>query len=263
MPGHYAAGGYYPTSVRAPQYTYADPYDARADSFHSDHDACCFVPNSCKSVEQSRVAEQQWTYVGEGRGTHHCAPEYVYAGYGAGAWLQEEKYVASPRSYKRLWILAGLACFLLTLTLILVTAALLGQEGVGDWLRGAGHHVHGHLSRVGEHVRGAASAVHGHIKEHGPGYIEHLKNGAKAVGHHVGNAARAVHGAVKEHGPGVWTHVKNASHAAHDAFKEHGPGVWEHVKNASSAVHGAVKEHGPDVLEHVKNGASSVNNQIV
>lgn len=262
MPGNYAAGGYHPTSVRAPQYAYADPYNARADSFHSDHEACCFLPNPCSGAEQNRIAEQQWTYVGEGRGTHHCAPEYVYVGQGAGAWLREEKYFASPKSYRCLWILAGLACFLLTMAIVLGLSALLGQEGVGDWLRGAGHHVHGHLSRAGQHIHGAASAAHGHIKEHGPGYLDHLKNGAHAVGHHAGNAARAVHGAVKEHGPGVWEHVKNASHKVHNAVKEHGPGVLEHVKGAGSQVGDAVKEHGPGVWEGVKNGASSVHNTI-
>jgi len=100
------------------------------------------------------------------------------------------------------------ACLLLTLALVLGATFLLDQEGVKDWLRGAGHQVHGHLSRVGEHIRGAASAVHGHFNE------------------------------LKEHWPGVWELLKNASHAAHNSIKEQGPGGLEHVKNDSSAVHG-------------------------
>jgi len=188
------------------------------------------------------VAEQQWTFVGQGRGSHHCVPQYVFAGEGAGAWAREERYFVDPRAKDRvrcLWTLAGIICCLVSTILSISLAVHLWQHGAPEWLEGFGHHAHHHLSQVGHHIGNAAKVVHGHVVHHG------------------GNAVNAV----KHHAPGVWEGVKHHTNRAANAVKEHGPGVWEHVKNASVAVgtaaHGAVKEHGPGVWEHIKNGSKA------
>jgi len=261
----------------SPRTIMREPYGRQNYGPNDGGNTCFGMPVCCMDdVQPQLIQEQQWTYVGAGRGTHHLVPEYVYVGNGAGSWAREEKYFPDPRSYRCLWILAGLASFCLALLISIGLAALLSQSGVGDWLSHAGHHVHGHLSNAGTHIGNAAHALHGHIKKHAPGVIEHVKNGAGVVAHHVGNAAKTVHGKVKEHAPGVWEHVKNhsvaAGHAIHGAVKEHGPGVWENVKkgssaaahhagNAARATHGAIQEHGPGVVEGIKNGASSITNQ--
>mmetsp|Transcript_2754 Transcript_2754/g.8445 ORF Transcript_2754/g.8445 Transcript_2754/m.8445 type:complete len:315 (-) Transcript_2754:165-1109(-) len=255
-------------------------------------DGCCGM-NGGALCGQGQIAEQQWTYVGHGRGTHHCAPTYVFVGQGAGAWAREEKYFPNPRSYSCLWLLAGILCFLATLAAAVLLSSLFASPELGlpaifsgaaqhvhGHLRHAAHHIHGAASAAAHHLHSAASAAHGAVMTHAPGVLEAAGRHATNLGHHAHSLAQSAHSAIKEHGPGVWEHVKhganvaaehagNAASAAHGALREHGPGVWEHVKsgaavaahhagNAARAAHGAVQEHGPGVWDHVKNGASTL-----
>jgi len=188
------------------------------------------------------VAEQQWTFVGQGRGSHNCVPQYVYAGEGVGAWAREERYFVDTRAKDRarcLQTAAGILCCLLLFALSIALVVHLYNNGVPEWLEVFGKHAHHHLSNAGQHLGNAARVVHGHVVHHG------------------GNAVNAI----KKHAPGVWEHVKHHATNAANVVKEHGPGVWEHVKNASvavgSAAHGAIRDHGPGVWEHVKNASKT------
>lgn len=219
---------------------------ARQPNFQSGPGSCCM--GICDD-DGGTVAEQQWTFVGQGQGSHHCVPQYVYAGEGAGAWEAQERHFVDPRAkdrVRRLQTVGVIGGCLVLLALSIASAVYLDNYGAPEpferfakhahhHLSTAGQHIGGHLNTVGQHIGNAAKVVHGHVVHHG------------------GNAWNAV----QEHAPGVWEKVKHHTGNAVNAVKEHGPGVWEHVKNASvavgSAAHGAITEHGPGVWDHVTN----------
>lgn len=226
----------------------------RLDSFSDrpgNGPSCCGLDTNC--LDAGQIAEQQWTHVGEGRGTHQFAPTYIYAGEGAGSWIREEKFFPNQHRNNCLWVLAGLCCCLLVLVPIVVLLIdhggdLMGtaqhvHKRVSDHLGNAADHVNNGVSTIAGHVSNAAQAVHSAVKENAPGVLDGLKT-------HAGKAAEAVNGAVKEHAPGLLEKAKNGAQT-----------VASHAGNAAKAAHDAAKEHGPRVVEHVQNGLKSLADQ--